>query len=203
MMQQAPTQAAMPCSQCRRMLAQSDLVQIAGNWVCGDCKPAFLSCVVAGTASSSRWHYGGFWIRFVAVFIDGILMQVVRVPISLLVLGAVASPLRTPGPNTAALTGAMLTLTGISMLIAVLYEASMIRYFGATLGKMAIGIKVVRTDGSGISWGVSIGRYFMKIVSAFILAIGYIMAGFDAEKRALHDRVCDTRVVYKRSIAAV
>jgi uncharacterized RDD family membrane protein YckC len=185
------------------MLAQSDLVQIAGNWVCGDCKPAFLSRVVAGTATSSRWHYGGFWIRFVAVFLDGLLMQVVRIPISLLVLGAAVSPLRTPTPNPEALTGAVLTLTGISMLIAVLYEATMIRYFGATLGKMAVGVKVLRTDGSGISWGISIARYFMKIVSAFILAIGYIMAGFDEEKRALHDRVCDTRVVYKRTIAAV
>ena len=202
MMQQAPTQTVLACSQCRRILAQSDLVQIAGKWVCGDCKPGFLSRVVAGTATSSRWHYGGFWIRFVAVFLDGLLMQVLRVPISLLILGAVASPLRTPGANPAAFTGAMLTLTGISMLIAVLYEATMIRYFGATLGKMAVGVKVVRSDGSGISWGISIGRYFMKIVSAFILLIGYIMAGFDEEKRALHDRVCDTRVVYKRSIAA-
>jgi uncharacterized RDD family membrane protein YckC len=41
----------------------------------------------------------------------------------------------------------------------------------------------------------------MYIVSGIILLIGYIMAGFDEEKRALHDRVCDTRVIYKRSLA--
>jgi uncharacterized RDD family membrane protein YckC len=41
----------------------------------------------------------------------------------------------------------------------------------------------------------------MYIVSGIILLIGYIMAGFDDEKRALHDRVCDTRVIYKRSLA--
>ncbi len=99
-----------------------------------------------------------------------------------------------------ALTGAMLTLTLVSMLVAFLYEVIMIRYYGATVGKMAIGVKVIRTDGSDVGWGVSIGRYFMKIVSGMILAIGYIMAGFDDEKRALHDRVCDTRVVYKRSL---
>jgi uncharacterized RDD family membrane protein YckC len=39
----------------------------------------------------------------------------------------------------------------------------------------------------------------MYIVSGMILLIGYIMAGFDNEKRALHDRVCDTRVIYKRA----
>lgn len=201
MTQQAPTQPVLACSQCRRMLAQSDLVQIAGNWVCGDCKPAFLSRVMAGgAATSSRWHYGGFWIRFVAVFIDGILLQIVRIPMSLLFLGSVMSPLARARPNSA-LPGAMLTLTFVSTLIAFLYEVIMIRYFGATIGKMAVGVRVVRTDGNGVGWGISIGRYFMKIVSGLILFIGYIMAGLDDEKRALHDRVCDTRVVYKRSVA--
>ena len=40
----------------------------------------------------------------------------------------------------------------------------------------------------------------MYIVSGIILLIGYIMVGFDNEKRALHDRVCGTRVIYKRSL---
>jgi uncharacterized RDD family membrane protein YckC len=202
MTQQAPAQAVLACSQCKRTFAQSDLVQIAGNWVCGGCKSAFLSRVMAGGASAtSRWHYGGFWIRFAAVFIDGLLMQFVRVPLSLLLLGAVVTPFQRPGSNPAALSGALLTLGFASMLVACLYEVIMIRNFGATLGKMAVGVKVVRTDGSGVGWGTSIGRYFMRIVSAIILGIGYIMAGFDDEKRALHDRVCDTRVVYKRSLA--
>lgn len=202
MTQQVPAQVALACSQCGRTFGQGDLVQIAANWVCGDCKAAFLSRLMAGgVATNSQWHYGGFWIRFAGVFIDGIIMQVVRIPMSLLFLGTVMSPLATARPNPAALTGAMLTLTFVSMLIACLYEVIMIHYFGATLGKMAVGIKVVRTDGSGVGWGTSIGRYFMKLVSGLILGIGYIMAGFDDEKRALHDRVCDTRVVYKRSLA--
>jgi uncharacterized RDD family membrane protein YckC len=203
MTQQAPVQTMLFCSQCGRSFGQSDLVQIAGRLVCGDCKPAFLSRVVAGgAAGTSRWHYGGFWIRFCGVFIDGILLQLVRIPMSLLILGTVISPLQSFQARMApmALTGAMLTLTLVSMLVAFLYEVIMIRYYGATVGKMAIGVKVIRTDGSNVSWGVSIGRYFMKIVSGMILAIGYIMAGFDDEKRALHDRVCDTRVVYKRSL---
>lgn len=197
MTQQAPTQAILACSQCGRPFAQSDLVQIAGNWVCGECKPAFLNRVVTGTASTSRWHYGGFWIRFGAVLIDYIVLQALRVPLSLLILGAMLSPFQT----NLALTGRMLTLSAVTMLVAFLYEVSLIHYYGATLGKMAAGVKVVRSDGSGISWGISIARYFMKIVSAIILLIGYIMAGFDSEKRALHDRACDTRVIYKRTAA--
>jgi uncharacterized RDD family membrane protein YckC len=205
MTQQAPVQTMLSCSQCGRSFAQSDLVQIAGRLVCGDCKSAFLSRVVAGgpsAAGTSRWHYGGFWIRLCGVFIDGILLQLVRIPMSLLILGAVVIPFQSFQARVApmAMTGAMLTLTFASMLVAFVYEVIMIRYFGATVGKMAIGVKVIRTDGSDVGWGVSIGRYFMKIVSGMILAIGYIMAGFDDEKRALHDRVCDTRVVYKRSL---
>ncbi|HEU5410771.1 MAG TPA: hypothetical protein VFU57_07110, partial [Candidatus Acidoferrales bacterium] len=61
---QAPVQTMLACSQCGRSFAHSDLVQIAGNWVCGDCKQAFLSRVMAsGASATTRWHYGGFWIR--------------------------------------------------------------------------------------------------------------------------------------------
>lgn len=204
-MPEAPVQTMLACSQCGKMFAHSDLVQIAGNWVCANCKSVFLSRLMAsGAATPSRWHYGGFWIRFAAVFIDGILLQAVRIPLSLLILGTLLLPFQRyqpAGMAPIAVFRAMAGLTFASMLVAFLYEVIMIRYYGATLGKMAAAVKVVRTDGSGISWGISIARYFMKIVSGIILAIGYIMAGFDDEKRALHDRVCDTRVVYKRSLA--
>ena len=46
--------------------------------------------------------------------------------------------------------------------------------------------------------GRAVGRYFAQWLSAFILYIGYIIAGFDSEKRALHDHICDTRVIYTR-----
>jgi len=44
---EAPVQTVLTCAQCGRGFAHSDLVQIAGNWVCADCKPAFLSRVLA------------------------------------------------------------------------------------------------------------------------------------------------------------
>src|SRR5215472_18333480 len=90
MSQQTPAQADLACSQCGRMFAHSDLVQVAGNWVCGDCKPAFLSRVMAGgpgAASPLGWHYGGFWMRFLARFIDNF---VLIAPI--LILAAVLIP---------------------------------------------------------------------------------------------------------------
>ena len=62
---------------------------------------------------------------------------------------------------------------------------------------MAVKIKVVRPDGSPIGYGRAFGRYFGFLLSYVICLIGLIMAAFDSEKRALHDRICDTRVIYK------
>ena len=65
----------------------------------------------------------------------------------------------------------------------------------ATPGKLAIGIKVVRTDGDKISFLRVFGRYWATLLSAILIGIGYLMAAFTARKQALHDMVCDTLVV--------
>jgi uncharacterized RDD family membrane protein YckC len=192
------------------MFAHSDLVQIAGNWVCGDCKPAFLSRVmVAGPAAAGPfgWHYGGFWIRFGARIIDGF---VLGVPFMLLAAVFIPSLLR-PGsqPSKPAFAVFFLSLVAVGVLAAITYEVLMLRYRGATVGKMACGLKVVRSDGRSLGWGVSFGRFFMwnivtngiPYLNFILMLVSGIMAGVDDEKRAMHDRVCDTRVIYKRSLA--
>ena len=202
MNQEAPVQTVW-CSQCGRPLTQSDLVHIAGNWVCADCKPAFLSRVMASGAaggSPHAWHYGGFWIRVVARLIDGIILGIAQASIALVFFGTFGAQFL-PSVTRSASIGLYLGFQVFSYAIAIVYEAAFLHYRGATPGKMALGLKVVRSNGSSLGWGVSFGRYFMQFVSGIILCIGYIMAGFDDEKRALHDRVCDTRVIYKQSIA--
>jgi uncharacterized RDD family membrane protein YckC len=54
---------------------------------------------------------------------------------------------------------------------------------------------VVTPDGDRIGYIKAFVRYVGKVVSWIILGIGFIMAAFDGEKRALHDRMCETRVV--------
>jgi uncharacterized RDD family membrane protein YckC len=201
MNQEAPAQAMSWCSQCGRALPQSDLVQIAGNWVCAECKPAFLSRVMAsGAAVTSKWHYGGFWIRVVARLIDGFTLGIVQAFIALFFFGTFGAQFL-PKVEGSASIGLRMSFQVLSWAIAIVYETVFLHYQGATLGKMALGLKVVRSDGESLGWGISVGRYFMYLVSGLILLIGYIMAGFDDQKRALHDRVCDTRVIYKRSLA--
>ncbi|MGC2422040.1 MAG: RDD family protein [Candidatus Acidiferrales bacterium] len=208
--QQAPAQTMAACSQCGRPFAQSDLVQIAGNWVCGDCKPAFLSRVVAGgtsAASPHGWHYGGVWVRLGARTIDGLVWGI---PILILAALLIPNMIRTRGgAQNPMFVGTFVVFFVFIVLAVFAYEVVMLRYWGATVGKMACGIKVVRSDGRGLGWGVSIGRYFMwnlvtsgiPYINIVLLPTSTIMAGVDVEKRALHDRVCDTRVIYKRSLA--
>jgi uncharacterized RDD family membrane protein YckC len=69
---------------------------------------------------------------------------------------------------------------------------------GATPGKLVLGLKIIRSDGGPISAGLALGRYLCYFLDEIILFIGFIMAGFDPEKRALHDRICDTRVIHTR-----
>jgi uncharacterized RDD family membrane protein YckC len=213
MSEQAPVQTDLACSQCGRTFAHSDVVQIAGNWVCGDCKPGFLSRVMASGAAAASplgWHYGGFWIRFGARVIDSFVLGV-----PLLILAAMLIPnlVRAKGdasnPAFAAFATFSLIFFLIYFLVVICYEVVLLKYRGATLGKMTCGLKVVRSDGSSLGWGVSIGRFLMwNVVTSGIpylnfvlMLISGIVAGTDGEKRALHDRVCDTRVVYKQSIA--
>jgi uncharacterized RDD family membrane protein YckC len=199
--QGASVQTVLACSQCGRALAQSDLVHIAGNWVCADCKPAFLNRVMAtGAPVICKWHYAGFWIRVVARLIDAFTLGIVVAFIALPFFGTFGAQF-SPRVMRSAPIGLRLSFQVLNYVIAMVYEAVFLRYQGATLGKMALGLKVVRSDGESLGWGISIGRYFMYVVSGIILCIGHIIAGFDNEKRALHDRVCDTRVIYKRSLA--
>jgi uncharacterized RDD family membrane protein YckC len=199
MSQEAAVQPVMWCSQCGRSLAPSDLVQIAGNWVCADCKPVFLSRVMAGgVAATATKHFAGFWIRFAARFLDGIVLLTAQACIAMVFFGTFGAQFL-PSVVRSAPISARLGFQLLSYATGLVYEAAFLHYRGATLGKMVLGLKVVRSSGASLGWGISVARYFMQIVSAMILLIGYIIAGFDDEKRALHDRVCDTRVIYKQS----
>jgi uncharacterized RDD family membrane protein YckC len=77
-----------------------------------------------------------------------------------------------------------------------IYSILFIGKYGATPGKMLCRIKVVTAEGQRVTYGRATGRYFAEIISMFC-NIGYIIAAFDSQKRALHDHIAGTRVIYK------
>jgi uncharacterized RDD family membrane protein YckC len=177
------------CSECGQPWPHEDLARFGDRLICSNCKIAYAQKLREGVASATTFSYAGFWIRFVAVLIDGVILFVASVVVQL----AFAPMLRSGRMDLALMALGVEYLIGLA--IGATYEGVFVSRFGATPGKMALDLKVVRPDGGSISLGRAVGRYFAKMVSAVILGIGYIMAGFDSQKRALHDMICDTRVI--------
>ena len=187
------------CSECGRPFPSHQLVAIADASVCAQCKPIYLQRVREGGKGIGTRHYGGFWIRFVARVIDSVILNVafyaILIPLSGVIgLGRIGDPSRALSLGAGLLGGYIL----MSTLLSLAYEVYFVSTRGATPGKMALGLKIVRSDGSILTAGRALGRYFGYVLSMFTFAIGCIIAGFDREKRALHDHICDTRVIYAR-----
>jgi uncharacterized RDD family membrane protein YckC len=159
--------------------------------VCANCKPAFLQKLSEGADIRTGMRYAGFGIRFGAVLLDGLIVGVFNFGLQMMVG---LSFMQSIGVEERALSLTLL-LWVIQLGTSLAYETILLGKYGATLGKMACKIHVVTADGGRISYLRAAGRHFAKYLSSIILLIGYIMAAFDAEKRALHDRICDTRVV--------
>jgi uncharacterized RDD family membrane protein YckC len=198
----APSGETRYCSECGRAMPASQLTSFGDVSVCAQCQPAYTQRV-----SGSARHFGGFWMRFLAIIIDGIIIGVVgtiiTIPFGLAMGGAGLRLGSNPDPaQVMAILPAIMGMLGLSFLIrmalAMAYEVYFLTTKGATPGKMALGLKVTRADGGPISIGLAVGRFFAKYLSFLTFCIGFIIAGFDGEKRSLHDHICGTRVVYTR-----
>ncbi len=155
------------CSSCGNALAM-------GATFCGNCGAA----VAAGAAAGMQ--YAGFWMRFAAAFIDGIILIVVQVVLSLVIDDSAG-------------------LFVLNILVGLVYTVGFwVAADGATPGKMAMGVKVVEANGDPLDPGRAVGRYLAYFLSAITLGIGYLMIAFTAEKRGLHDYVAGTVVIKTR-----
>ena len=144
----------------------------------------------ARPAGPDHVAYGGFWIRVVAYLIDGILLTIVcGVVERILGIDIFASDWEHYDP----------TANLISLVIGWLYFALLESSpRGATVGKMAMGLRVVTGSGQRLSFMNATGRYFAKILSGIIAGIGFIMIAFTDRKRGLHDIIADTLVIKTR-----
>jgi len=155
--------------------------------------------------------YAGFWKRFAAYLIDGIILTVVSWLVILPVLGLIgigASSMEYSEEmvmdEEAAAGLAALVAGGMMMLFVVIAAAGWL-YFAlmessskqGTLGKMALSIIVTDMNGNRLTFGRATGRYFGKILSGLIFYIGFIMAAFTEKKQALHDMIAGCLVVNK------
>jgi uncharacterized RDD family membrane protein YckC len=143
----------------------------------------------------------GFWIRFLAYIVDGFILALALIVIGGVIVGLVIA-LGGPSEASEAAIGVGIVFgLLIYFVVGWLYEALLTSGpHGATLGKQAVGVRIVRADGAPLSFGRATGRHFLKIlVTPMVpLAIGYMLAGWTKGKRALHDFMADTLVIKTR-----
>jgi uncharacterized RDD family membrane protein YckC len=200
------------CGECGRPSSPDELAHFGDHLVCQNCKAGYAQKLREGVTPAAfgapQLEYGGFWIRVLAAILDGMILTVGNYILQLLVWRPLlpASQIQ-PGTPPAEMFRAMLGTAGIVSLINLAincaYETLFIAKLGATPGKMALGLKVVRADGGPVEMGRAFGRYFAKFLSTIILGIGYLMVAFDSEKRGLHDMICGTRVVKRNEAASM
>lgn len=112
----------------------------------------------------------GFWVRAGAYLVDGVILAVAGI-------------------------GVGMVARGLGMLVGPVYKTIFVSQGGQTPGKMAAGLRVIRADGEPVSLGRALARTAAEYLSMVMLGLGYVAAAF-GEKRALHDYVAGTRVVY-------
>lgn len=127
------------------------------------------------TTAGSTGSYAGFGVRFVAALIDTVILFTVGFVMGL-VLGKTAQ--------------------SISWIVGVIYYLYFwVNQNGATPGKKAMGIRVVRVDGQLLTYGTAFLRYIGYIVSGITLGIGYLWIIWDPKKQGFHDKIANTYVV--------
>jgi len=156
--------------------------------------------------------YAGFWLRFVAYVIDGLIVSaavgiVAAISIGFLGTEGIREAIAQMGqgmnqPNPVFPWGffaAIFVLVIVSLVAQWLYFAGMeSSQSQGTLGKMALGLVVTDMNGQPISFARASGRFFSKLITGLVpFAIGYIMAGFTERKQALHDMIASCLVLRK------
>ncbi|HEX5791256.1 MAG TPA: RDD family protein [Luteolibacter sp.] len=143
-------------------------------------------------------NFAGFWLRAAAKIIDWVILTIANYAImAVCMIPMIATSGEGGEPSPIAL-GLIFLMYGVMIGIPLLYNTLMIAKYGATVGKMACGLKVVMPDGSPLTKGRALGRAAAEMLSQCALYIGYIIAAFDDEKRSLHDHVASTRVIRTR-----
>lgn len=157
----------------------------------------------APRAALGSGAYSGFWRRLWSYVIDRFVLGVVFAPVGFLFLAPMMATesigwtdTDLPAETITTLLGAILTVAFFALLGSWLYYALMQSSSRqATLGQMALGIRVTDLEGRRISFARASGRYFATVLTGLTFGIGYLIMLFTTRKQTLHDLVARTLVL--------
>ena len=152
----------------------------------------------------------GFWLRFCAHTIDAVIVSIPTWILALMagsILNALVSNFKVESATSLGfLLGFIMSIfVAIFAVLIILYVLTIVYFvafecsqFCATPGKMFVGLVVTDFDGSRLSFGRALARNFCKGFSGILFLFGFAMAGFTANKQALHDLIAGTLVVRRQ-----
>ncbi len=157
-------------------------------------------------AALGAYTPAGFWIRWLAIIVDGLILTVIGMPFTFMEAflsggqeSFIALYLRGQTPSIElVLIGA--AIFSIKMTVSYFYMAWFYKEKGGTPGKLLFDLRVfdVRT-GAYLSYKKTFTREMVgKMISMATFLIGFIMAAFRSDKKALHDLMTGTQVLKKR-----
>ena len=144
----------------------------------------------------------GFWVRLLASFIDSILLGVftgiISVPLMLHYFGNLTdlsslNSIETTSDSTFWAFYFIFTL--VVYIVQIAYSTIAVGKWGKTVGKAALGLKVVKPDGTRVSCWRAFGRSLAYQLNGFTLGLSFLMIAFTSKKRGLHDYIADTVVI--------
>jgi len=133
------------------------------------------------SVSGGVQQYAGFWIRFLAYILDGLILGIPTIIVSLVLVLVTKIP-------------SLQYLVSLVMIVVIVYMDGTL---GGTPGKLILGLRIVNEQGKYIGVPMAILRYIGRILSAIILWIGFLMIVWDPKKQGLHDKIAKTYVVKK------
>jgi len=136
-------------------------------------------------------RFGGFWVRFAASVIDGLLIDGVSAALLWLALAVY-------GVEAQELTGTTRQVLGVvgTFFVALPYYSLGHYRWGRTLGKKAFGLRVVNASTLGrLTLKQALGRTAALPLSYAVGMLGFVIAAWDSKKRSLHDRLAGTVVI--------
>jgi len=138
----------------------------------------------------SRANYAGFWVRLCALAIDWVVIQLIFVLLT--PIHSFFGVFSSITPQTVVTLSELMPTMLFIFSIIFFYNSVMVKNYSGTLGKIALGLVVIRYDGKPMTWNCAFSRSFLSI---FFFGVSHLLAAFDLEKRALHDVVANTRVL--------
>lgn len=144
--------------------------------------------------------YAGFWARAAAFVIDCIIVWFLRLA-TRFALFLSFGLFTGENPLDSVLLFQYTWKDGLLYAAGALYFVLFTYYTGATPGKKALNLRVVSADNMPLTFiNVLFRETVGRFLSAFVLGLGYLAAGLTVEKKAFHDMLCDTRVIYAKKI---